>query len=318
MRALLPPDGHRHRHRHRHHHHNSPLHDDDELGLLFLHVPKAGGTSFVRALLAYGCDYNATTGGVGALLESWRAGGGAWRRQCDADAFTRLHAGHAPLRADDRGRAVGVFRAPAARLASGFVHNFHDCTAPMERAFGLNCTVGGDDYACAARLPRAALPAAVRAYARCVGGCQLRLLAGDACGAGDVGTSSRLPPDPRRRAARLATAARRLARFAFAGRTEEWGRSVCAFAATFAPRRRPYDYAALFANVRPSPRSPLRDAVEAIVAADEELRDPEDEAVARDAARALDAAEARVRGSERHRECTAAWRAMEARGLASE
>ena len=52
--------------------------------------------------------------------------------------------------------------------------------------------------------------------------------------------------------------------------------------------------------------------------ADEELRDPEDEAVARDAARALDAAEARVRGSERHRECTAAWRAMEARGLASE
>ena len=40
--------------------------------------------------------------------------------------------------------------------------------------------------------------------------------------------------------------------------------------------------------------------------------------VARDAARALDAAEARVRGSERHRECTAAWRAMEARGLASE
>ena len=40
-------------------------------------------------------------------------------------------------------------------------------------------------------------------------------------------------------------------------------------------------------------------------------------AVARDAARALDAAEARVRGSERHRECTAAWRAMEARGLAA-
>ena len=112
--------------------------------------------------------------------------------------------------------------------------------------------------------------------------------------------------------------ARRLARFAFAGRTEEWGRSVCAFAATFAPRRRPYDYAALFANVRPSPRSPLRDEVEAIVAADDELRDPEDEAVARDAARALDAAEARVRGSARHRECTAAWRAMEARGLARE
>ena len=49
--------------------------------------------------------------------------------------------------------------------------------------------------------------------------------------------------------------------------------------------------------------------VEAIVAADEELRDPEDEAVARDVARALDAAEARVRGSDRHRECTAAWRA---------
>jgi len=76
--------------------------------------------------------------------------------------------------------------------------------------------------------------------------------------------------------------------------------------------------ASLFANVRPSPRSPLRDEVEALVAADDELRDPEDEAVARDAARALDAAEARVRGSARHRECTAAWRAMEARGLARE
>ena len=95
-------------------------------------------------------------------------------------------------------------------------------------------------------------------------------------------------------------------------------RVACSSSATFAPRRRPYDYAALFANVRPSPRSPLREEVEAIVAADEELRDPEDEAVARDAARALDAAEARVRGSERHRECTAAWRAMEARGLARE
>ena len=119
-------------------------------------------------------------------------------------------------------------------------------------------------------------------------------------------TSSRLPPDPRR-AARLATAARRLARFAFAGRTEEWGRSVCAFAATFAPRRRPYDYAALFANVAVVALAP-RDAVEAIVAADEELRDPEDE-VARDAC-ALDAA-GRASAGRAAPGCTAAWRAME-------
>ena len=134
-----------------------PLCTTTKLGLLFLHVPKAGGTSFVRALLAYGCDYNATTGGVGVLLERGApaARGGGSATPTPSRAFT-------PTRrcADDRGRAVGVFRAPAARLASGFVHNF-DCTAPMERAFGLNCTVGGDDYACAARLPRAALPAVV-------------------------------------------------------------------------------------------------------------------------------------------------------------
>ena len=271
-------------------------------GLVFLHIPKAG-TSFVNTLFAFGCRYNDSRALL-HLFNEWRQGNDQEsKRWCHPTAFARLKGGHYPLQSAEarNGRAVGMFRRPSKRLASGFAHDFHDCPQPMQHALNLNCTDTSRTASACAELV-GDLPTAVRHYSRCVGGCMTRMLTGSSCGRNSTLTATM----PRAATTELAVQRVRHA-FAFAGDTEQWNRSVCVFCALFAPRLQPYDYDALFVNVRPSRAAAIEGAVEALLEK-EGYVDAADAAVYAEATAWLDRVEPQVRATERYRQCHAAWR----------
>ena len=114
--------------------------------------------------------------------------------ECFARKFSSLSPGAAapspaPVRPEDwtehRGRMIGMFRAPAQRIAAGFANAFEGCPA-MRAEFGERCDPSGRAYVegdCVASLrPN---PSSVRRYFACVRGCQTNLLNGIPCGGED-------------------------------------------------------------------------------------------------------------------------------------
>ena len=113
---------------------------------------------------------------------------------CFARKFSSLSPGAAaplpaPVRPEDwsehHGRMIGMFRAPAQRIAAGFANAFEGCPA-MRAEFGERCDPSGRAYVegdCVASLrPN---PSSVRRYFACVRGCQTNLLNGIPCGGED-------------------------------------------------------------------------------------------------------------------------------------
>jgi hypothetical protein len=107
-------------------------------------------------------------------------------RSCYAAHFSSSALAAQPVREADwarhRGLMLGIFRAPAARIAAGFVHNFASCPT-MRREYGPRCDPTARAFSagdCAAA--RAPSPANVRRYFACVRGCAVNVLNGIHCG----------------------------------------------------------------------------------------------------------------------------------------
>jgi hypothetical protein len=169
----------------------------------FLHFPKTG-TSFFRPLIAQACPWKniSEIDSSFLLVKSGR----------NQERCTRfLKAGHAPLpNSANLSKWVTILRNPLERIASGFVHGFHDCVAMTSnkktRSFPFPCSPVKD--------------ATVLLYADCVKGCMTRMLNGMDCG-GAGGMS------PGRHQEEIAI--RRLSNFSFVGFTEDWETTIARF-----------------------------------------------------------------------------------------
>jgi hypothetical protein len=191
--------------------------------LYFLHFPKTG-TSFFRPLIAQACPWKniSEIDSSFLLVKSGR----------NQERCTRLlQAGHAPLpNSANLSKWVTILRNPLERIASGFVHGFHDCVAMTSnkktRSFPFPCSPVKD--------------ATVLLYADCVKGCMTRMLNGMDCG-GAGGMS------PGRHQEEIAI--RRLSNFSFVGFTEDWETTIARFLHRFPIASPANDF---YENTRPS------------------------------------------------------------------
>jgi hypothetical protein len=229
----------------------------------WLHIPKCG-TTFLHHLLHFNCDKEISKDLGHRYDDEALALEYANSRPYE---YTAIHGGrhyhcqgglrffHRPIsRKHGHGttpveNVVTYFREPILRVASGFVHGFHDCSqvrgmAGMTARHACEAFTGNDTSA--EVLDRA--KRAARLYAKCVTGCQGRMLTGSGCGSG---THANATPSAESLAPRVANAVAKLRRLAFVGIVEHWSASECVFERDF-PRRSGRKYPAV-ANMRPSP-----------------------------------------------------------------
>jgi hypothetical protein len=160
----------------------------------FLHIPKTG-TSFFRPLVAHACPWKNITE-VDQLFH--RISRGAPVEKCASN----IEAGHPPLpRSADPSKYVTILRHPITRIASGFVHGFHDCQKMS--SFNDGCKPVKDEI--------------VLMYANCVTGCMTRMLNGIPCG----GAHGSLPGRQKE-----GIAMDRLSKLAFVGFTDDWNDTI--------------------------------------------------------------------------------------------
>jgi hypothetical protein len=175
----------------------------------FLHFPKTG-TSFFRVLIAHNCPQILS---LGELETSFRlVVSGKKRSSC----LQMLAPGHQPLsKTADISTFVTLLRDPTTRIASGYVHNFHDCT-PMQREFKLHDHSNGNLTQC----DEAHFDDAIPRYFKCVQGCMTRMLIGKTCGPSMGEVSSK---------ADQILAFHRLKKMAFVGFTDTWNATINRF-----------------------------------------------------------------------------------------
>lgn len=187
--------------------------------IVYVHIPKCG-SSFATLLVQYSCpDYpkNLTVQEPTFFIQENDVD-----RLCPG-AFARFESGHAPLKPEEAvrtsGHTVTVLRNAQERIASGFLHHFHDCTEMENEYFN-----GKDATQVYSELFRDqdALDSALRRYFACVEGCATRMLIGLACGG----------PRPLS-GDEMLQAATTLRHFGFVGLTEDWDRTVRLWKAMF-------------------------------------------------------------------------------------
>lgn len=194
--------------------------------VVWLHVPKAGGSSFANLLFRTACQISTPEPFIDPIYVRC-----IYENMCPG-TFDVFDWGHAPLVLPIRSNqmAITILRNPQARTLSGFFHNLHDC--PQLRA-GLNMT---EYRPSPGRAPFYAVFTTwhVRAYARCVTACATRMLSGHRCAPMSSldGVKGSLMP--------LANAT--LHRFSFVGLQDQWNRTLAAFSRTFGTPLRPSDY----------------------------------------------------------------------------
>jgi hypothetical protein len=239
----------------------------------WLHIPKCG-TTFLGDLIRFNCD-TAISGKLGqrddaealALEDiNYKAflraviHGGSYHSVCQVG----LRYYHRPLSAQGGhyttpvSRVVTFFRDPIARVASGFVHGLHDCSQ-VSRVMGMTttsaCNAFTNNNTSTRQLEKAKL--GVLQYAKCVRGCQGRMVTGANCASG-----LRNSPRAEEVAARAREAVVKLQNFAFVGLTERWEASRCVFKRDF-PRPSGRGYPEEAINMRPSANHQCEDKVAA-------------------------------------------------------
>jgi len=226
----------------------------------WLHIPKTG-TSFLYSLLIYACDQqamqmffsNGTADGfmrsshtiknpkVNSCVKQW------YHQPLDANADLG-HKGH-PVE-----NVFTMIRNPVDRIASGFVHNLHDCSDPTfapntdrSKVAKLSCNaLAGSDP-----VSIAVAEETVIKYSMCAKGCQARMILGGSgrwCGHRQV-----LEIQSTKHIEAISEQAQaKLGRFAFVGITGRWSESMCIFGKMF-PREsgKPYPQELVNHNVRP-------------------------------------------------------------------
>jgi len=179
----------------------------------WLHFPKCG-SSFATTLAHYTCGEAIPEAVTVKEPNRFFAGNG---KLCPKSKFGHFANGHRPLGASaDLQHVVIMVRQPALRIASGYLHNLHDCKRMQwkthireqdKRKTGLN-TVTKVNFT---------------AYAECVGGCMTNMLMGRVCSR----STSALSNDT------VSAAVEKVKAVGFVGLTEEWLLSVCLFHVKF-------------------------------------------------------------------------------------
>ena len=210
----------------------------------WLHIPKCG-TTFVSDLLRFQCDREISDklgqrdDAEALALEDVRHQHLLWAAMKGGSPYYACQLGlrnyHRPLAAQGGhksrpvSRVVSFFRDPISRVASGFVNGLHDCER-VERQVGISsrsaCIAFAGGNTSAGELKDAKRAALL--YAKCVQGCQGRMVTGDRCD-----SSWRHSPRAEAVAARARKAVAKLRDFAFVGITERWGASACVFKRDF-------------------------------------------------------------------------------------
>ena len=208
-----------------------------KMHLRWLHIPKTG-TFFIRPLIAFSCPQF-------SQMQVIRAGQGAGLKDCGR----YLKPGHPPFVSDAHpcGYLTNL-RDPLVRIASGFVHGFHDCPSMGNIGNRNNnepLTIQKSLRAC-----RNLTDDIVLAYANCVSGFMTRMLAGASCG----GKGENVTDDQEQ------LANKRLAQMAFVGITDDWKASIKCFLARF-PNRLKDDGFFVEHHENPSPSSDCRNRV---------------------------------------------------------
>jgi hypothetical protein len=237
----------------------------------FLHIPKTGSSIF-RTLIEYQC--NTTTGDEIQLIYR-KVTMGSPRETCAQS----LISGHGPLNSGQQQhgflqRVFTLVRQPTSRIASGLVHNLHDCPRltqkfKIDEHSNVAKTMTGFCQAVStyhAQLlgttnnttttttttpirdyynvwgQNLSIPALVSDYAQCVRGCGTNMLSGRPCG-GTVHNKNVQPS---------AAVSHRIQQMAFVGVTDQWEETLCAFHHLF-PRQNGQAYEELAVNTRLSP-----------------------------------------------------------------
>mmetsp|Transcript_42137 Transcript_42137/g.101345 ORF Transcript_42137/g.101345 Transcript_42137/m.101345 type:complete len:316 (+) Transcript_42137:115-1062(+) len=196
--------------------------------LTLLHVPKTG-TSFKLDIIQYQCHVDSLVQ-VTSALQHYHASGTIPR------CAVTIGRGHDPMHIPPES-TVTILRHPLKRLASGFVHDFHDCM-PLIRQHGSSMRACRQIKKDMNDKNDTTVTSLIYDYARCVSGCATNMLAGHAC--------SERPP--RSFDGRLALT---LESLAFIGHTDEWDKTHCSFRHHF-PRHNGQPYLDENNNVRPS------------------------------------------------------------------
>eukprot|EP00240_Pyramimonas_obovata_P001987 CAMPEP_0118959014 /NCGR_PEP_ID=MMETSP1169-20130426/62917_1 /TAXON_ID=36882 /ORGANISM="Pyramimonas obovata, Strain CCMP722" /LENGTH=452 /DNA_ID=CAMNT_0006907141 /DNA_START=79 /DNA_END=1439 /DNA_ORIENTATION=- len=276
------------------------------------HVPKTASTYYVELLrmLCRGVD---VYGNIMHLVDSEQAGqintwismnngmkacmrtnfskSSMWHEPIDGEKYANpSHPTLKPLSVSEKyarfpGTFVGMFREPAARLASGFVHDFHDCDWMMRVYF--DCVVARRQYR--RDNPNSTSPVAwldgltgskrekcvtlvdppldlVRTYFSCVKGCATNMLLGVRCGDGAYYVKNGFIMEASREnyfpsEAEVQVAVHRLrTQFVAVGIMEEYVESVARLHQIFRGNE-PLDRSLLFPNIRPSYNSELKQKV---------------------------------------------------------
>jgi hypothetical protein len=206
------------------------------LHVVWLHIPKSGGSNFANVLFRAACRCKTPTPFHEAIEVR------CIHENVCPGAFDVFDWGHAPLTPlKPYQMAVTIMRTPWRRATSGFFYNLHDCPLMQHRA---NMTEHRPPPGSAA-FYRTFSPSHVRSYAKCITACATRMLSGLNCA--QLSTRELGGSSLRMRA--NAT----LHRFSFVGLQDEWNRTLAAFSRTFLTPVQASDVAVL----RPGPRPPV-------------------------------------------------------------
>ena len=243
--------------------------------LYFLHIPKTG-SSFFRSLIQYHCNISTEE----ELTKYYQLiTTGHWQQH---DCTRTIIPGHIPLlRKDQRSVTVTLLRTPYKRLASGFLHYFHDCEA-MQTRFHVdghaNVSLSMQDVCAAVQAhmedhgggggnnnitqPSSSstnsnnknrnnmnITQLLWEYRQCVRGCGTNMLSGRPC------SSPKAYNNKNNNITNIAaTTLATLQSLAFFGITDQWEATLCEFQRQF-PRRNGQPYLTQHINTR---RNPLK------------------------------------------------------------
>lgn len=216
--------------------------------IYYLHAPKTGTTIF-KEMIQYLCPTN-TSQQVDAILKLIEQNKHVQAYPC----AKTLRAGHAGLRPSQPiHQTITFLRHPPGRLASGFLHNLHDCPS-LQKEIDISSEheaveksmrgICADIHTAALYRPRERnslnatmyrrVQSMVISYLKCVRGCATNMLLGHSCAHAEVTEHQK---QNHTSGLKLhSTILSKLESLAFVGITERWDESVCMFQDLFYPR----------------------------------------------------------------------------------
>lgn len=240
----------------------------------WLHVPKTG-TSFLYSILHYTCDRSIVRKSrdqekVALERIANMVIKGGERSPCQRG----LRFYHSPLKQDPNighsgyktEQVVSMFRHPLRRLASGFVNKYHDCNKAVihkNQNAAYYCNILSEENPKEKELEQ--VHDIIKNYAKCVEGCQTRMVSGiGGCGHyNEKSTNSYRTPNTLFTVNQvLKMAKEKLDKFAFVGIQENWVESSCMWRRDF-QRKSGRDYLVEYTtfNNRPSHRKTCEDKI---------------------------------------------------------